>query len=217
MIFRNGQGIVITSNGPGKVHLLSYASNAGIVPHEGTTTTNREGVTRFVISHSYTFTKFAFFWEGVGQAFCAIGEDNNKVPVGTSWTAATCIAWSGSSFTSENVSSCTAGGVNRDNQVTCFIIPDNLPSQATPEPAKPVTQPAVNSVPLVNGTYTITNVRQLKSVSLNGSSEGTSVVGGATNAAVTDNFKVRLYFPRFLQAVHNSYQVEHYSTGRRNI
>lgn len=124
-IYIDGRGVIVSARGPGKVHLLSYASNANLPAHVGTITTNREGVTRFMISHSYTFTKFAFYWEGSGEAVCGAGSSLIRQPVGTSWNAATCADWGSTSFTTQNVSTFTTSAVSRDNQVTCFIIPDN--------------------------------------------------------------------------------------------
>ncbi|KAF8881499.1 hypothetical protein BD779DRAFT_1013131 [Infundibulicybe gibba] len=39
--FLNGEGVLVTARGPGKVHLLSYQSNGGVVAHIGAITTNR--------------------------------------------------------------------------------------------------------------------------------------------------------------------------------
>lgn len=125
-IFSHGQGILVITRGPGKVHLLSYASDSDSAPHKGTTTTDLEGITRFLISHSYGYTKYAFFWEGAGQAFCTFGQDTNRVLVGTHWNAATCVEFGSPRFTTQNVSSYTVGAFNRDNIATCFIIPDDF-------------------------------------------------------------------------------------------
>jgi hypothetical protein len=175
-----GKGIVITTRGPGKVHLLSYANNSGTSPHKAITTTSRKGTTRFVISHTFNFTKFAFYWDGASQASCTTGEDTGTVPVGTGWNAATCVTWNSYSFTTENVSSDVSRALDRNNLITCFILPDDHTLTADSELVKP----------LSTGIYSIRNVRQLKALSLNDSFDGTPIVGDAVDATVTENSKV---------------------------
>ncbi|KAJ6606269.1 hypothetical protein DFH09DRAFT_1386968 [Mycena vulgaris] len=43
-------------------------SNGGLPNHTGTMATTNAGETRFLISHSYTFNGFAFYWDGAGEA-----------------------------------------------------------------------------------------------------------------------------------------------------
>jgi hypothetical protein len=124
--YLNGNGVIVSARGPGKVHLLSYASNSNLPAHVGTTTTTSGGITRFIISHSYTFTKFAFYWDGEGEAGCGKGQGLVRQPVGKSWEAATTADWGTTEFRTQNVGSFTTSAVPRDNEVTCFIIPDNL-------------------------------------------------------------------------------------------
>jgi hypothetical protein len=203
MSFPRGQGIVITARGPGKVRLLTYVNNGGIV--EGTTTTNREEVTRFLISHS---EKLAFFWDGAHPASCTIGEDTSKVPVGTSWNAATCIAQNSSSFTTEDVSGDVGRAVNKGNLTTCFIIPSD---HSPPEHIK-------SAQPLATGTYSITNAKQLKVVALTDSFDGTPIVGDAANATVTDSSKVLYLLSLSLSPLITSHgQVECYQAQERKI
>jgi hypothetical protein len=128
-IFLNGNGVIVSARGPGSIHLISFASNGNLPNHIGTITTTPstpDKVTRFIISHSYTFTKFAFYWDGAGQAVCGKGQDLVRQPVGNSWNVATCVDWGSANFTTQNVTTFTTSAVTRDNQVTCFIIPDNL-------------------------------------------------------------------------------------------
>jgi hypothetical protein len=121
--FQSGNGVMVTTRGPGKIHLISYASNASLPNHVGTITTANQGETRFIISHSYTFTQFAFYWDGAGEAVYSIGDQLLRQPVGNSWNKAVNIAWGGSAAATSDVSSQVASAVSRDNQVTCFIIP----------------------------------------------------------------------------------------------
>jgi len=124
----SGNAVIVVARGPGKMHLISYASNAKDLPaHVGAISApswTQEGQeTRFVISHSYTFTQFAFYWEGAGEAAYFIGDQLARQPVGTSWKGAINIEWGGSAATTKDVSGEVPSAVQRDNQVTCFIVP----------------------------------------------------------------------------------------------
>lgn len=125
-IFANGQSIVVTAHGTGRLHLLTYQSNGGLPDVVGTTTTTNEGNTRFMLSHSYTFNGFAFYWDGTGEAVYRIGTGLQKSPVGTSWGAASNAAWGESVVTSKDVTSIVPAAKTRDNEITCFIIPDEV-------------------------------------------------------------------------------------------
>ncbi|KAK7040684.1 hypothetical protein VNI00_009590 [Paramarasmius palmivorus] len=61
-IFTNGNTLTVTVRGPGELYLLSYQSNAQLGDNIGSLTTASEGITKFVISHSYTYERFAFFF-----------------------------------------------------------------------------------------------------------------------------------------------------------
>ncbi|KAJ7118873.1 hypothetical protein C8R44DRAFT_673125 [Mycena epipterygia] len=121
--FRNGVGPVVTTRGPGKIHLLTYQSNAGIPNHVGTITTTNTGVTRFIISHSYTFEGFAFYWDGAGEAVWTLGDTLMRQLVGKSWATATSVPWVGQPVTSADMNSQVSSAVVRDNLVSCFFIP----------------------------------------------------------------------------------------------
>ncbi|KIK00628.1 hypothetical protein K443DRAFT_7479 [Laccaria amethystina LaAM-08-1] len=123
-VFVNGQTLVVSAVGPGKLHLLSYESNGGLPNHVGYLPTSKTGETRFLISHSYTFTKFAFFWEGSGEAVYGIGTSLVRQPVGTSWDSASLASWGSPTITTANVTSQLTSALTCDNQITAFIIPD---------------------------------------------------------------------------------------------
>ncbi|KAF8958138.1 hypothetical protein BDZ97DRAFT_1668855 [Flammula alnicola] len=119
-----GQGVTVTTEGPGSIHLLTYASNAShaLPAVVGTTTTTSPGTTRFIISHSYTFEKFAFYWDGAGTAVCGKGwEDVPVQPVGTSWAQATSADWSAYAFATTDVTSEATSAIDMANKITCFI------------------------------------------------------------------------------------------------
>ncbi|KDR69481.1 hypothetical protein GALMADRAFT_1352495 [Galerina marginata CBS 339.88] len=123
--YRYGEGVIVATRGPGSVHLISYESNT-LPAHIGKITTSSPGVTRFLISHSYTFTKFAFYWDGNGEAVCGKGQELGRQAVGKSWETATCADWGTSEFVTKDVTAFTASALPRDNGVTCFIIPDKF-------------------------------------------------------------------------------------------
>ncbi|KAJ7042113.1 hypothetical protein C8F04DRAFT_994421, partial [Mycena alexandri] len=120
--FISGNGVLVTSRGPGKVHLISYASNAGLPNHVGTITTANDGETRFIISHSYTFTQFAFYWEGTGEAVFSVGDQLVRQAVGNGWNKAITVPYGGQPAVGD-VSGQVSSAVQRDNEVTCFIVP----------------------------------------------------------------------------------------------
>ncbi|KAF8998863.1 hypothetical protein BDQ17DRAFT_1308953 [Cyathus striatus] len=133
MAFFNGYGVIVSARGPGNLHLVSYASINGLPNVFGSVSakpnvTGNDDVTRFMISHSYYYTKYAFYWDGPDEAVCGIGLDLIRSPVGTSWQQATMIDWGGANFTSGNVTSFVndAASVQRDNDITAFVIPDHL-------------------------------------------------------------------------------------------
>ncbi|KDR77697.1 hypothetical protein GALMADRAFT_411187 [Galerina marginata CBS 339.88] len=122
--FQYGQGVIVDANGPGRIHLLSYGANqASNTAHIGTITTASEGKTRFIISHSYDYTKFAFFWDGAGEAVSGLGQQPFNQAVGKSWEEATCADYNTNAFATRDVTAATTDAVTRDNLVTCFIIP----------------------------------------------------------------------------------------------
>ncbi|KAJ6602286.1 hypothetical protein B0H10DRAFT_2080558 [Mycena sp. CBHHK59/15] len=108
--FRNGVCPIVTTRGPGKIHLLSFESNV-----------RRD---RFMISHSYSFTQFAFYWDGAGEAVWTLGDWLARQPVGTGWATATSVPWNGQPVAAADVRAAAESAVQRDNQVTCFIIPE---------------------------------------------------------------------------------------------
>ncbi|KAJ7184432.1 hypothetical protein C8R46DRAFT_1064046 [Mycena filopes] len=124
--FNNGMGVLVTARGPGKVHLISYGSNAGLPNHVGTIATApsaADAITRFMISHSYTFTGFALYWDGAGEAVVSVGDQLLRQPVGNSWAKAVNIPYGGQAAINSDISAQVASAVQRDNMVTCFIIP----------------------------------------------------------------------------------------------
>ncbi|KAF9073337.1 hypothetical protein BDP27DRAFT_1360276 [Rhodocollybia butyracea] len=122
-IFTNGQTLTVTTRGPGNLNLVSYQSNGGIPNVAGATPTTNAGVTRFVISHSYTFERFAFFWDGAGEAVYTIRTALANNPVGRSWAEASGVSWGATTVSTVNATSFVASAVARNNEATCFVIP----------------------------------------------------------------------------------------------
>ncbi|KAJ7887155.1 hypothetical protein B0H13DRAFT_2326347 [Mycena leptocephala] len=128
MTYTNGLAPIVTVYGPGNLHHLSYASNGAITNVVGkiTTTAAAENRTNFLLGFSYTYTGYAFYWDGAGPAFWRVAGSPFTEPVGTSWTDATGVPWGNEVVLGENVQAQVATAVNRDNEVIAFIIPDNL-------------------------------------------------------------------------------------------
>ncbi|KAJ7176888.1 hypothetical protein C8R46DRAFT_46012 [Mycena filopes] len=129
MTYTNGIAPIVTVYGPGSLHHLSYASNAGIPNVVGkipTTAKNDTAVTNFLLGFSYTWTGYAFYWDGPGQAFWRVAGSPFVEPVGTSWTTATGVPWGNEVVLGLNVQAQVATAENRDNEVTVFFIPGGL-------------------------------------------------------------------------------------------
>lgn len=113
----------MNANGPGKLHVLSFESIGGCANHVGYTETNYSGTTRFLISHSYTFERYAFYWEGTGAAVYGMGNSPAvQIPLGTGWGTAAIIGWNTSNFVTGDVTARLQTAVLRDGMVTAFII-----------------------------------------------------------------------------------------------
>ena len=126
-IFSHGTGLFVTAKGPGKLHLLTYASNhslENVVGYVGTPAgTSPRDTTCFIISHSYYYTRFAFYWEGTGEAVYGAGDSAIRYPMMKGWDKATILAWGSSSFTTGNVQAEVNTAVVRDQLITAFIVP----------------------------------------------------------------------------------------------
>ncbi|KAK7021907.1 hypothetical protein VNI00_017196 [Paramarasmius palmivorus] len=122
-IFTNGNTLAVTVRGPGKLHLLSYQSNGKIGNVVGSLATTSQGVTKYIISHSYTFERFAFFFDGAGEAVYSIGSGLARFPVnGKNWKEASLVSWGSASVTTGDVEAEASKAVNRDNMITAFIV-----------------------------------------------------------------------------------------------
>ncbi|KAJ7627031.1 hypothetical protein FB45DRAFT_795252, partial [Roridomyces roridus] len=89
--------------------------------------TTNEGITNFLLGFSYTWTGYAFYWDGAGPAYWRLANDTIlREPVGTSWSSATGVPWGTEIELNINVEAQLTGAANRDDEVTVFIIPDDL-------------------------------------------------------------------------------------------
>lgn len=101
-IFSRGVSSVVTARGGGKVHLLSYQCIVRILSVVGSITTTNLNEMRFIISHSYTYERYAFYWEGAGEA--VFGASLERKPVGRSWSDARVAVWGTTGVTTGNAS-----------------------------------------------------------------------------------------------------------------
>ena len=125
-IFVDGRALVVTTRGPGKLHVLWYDNNQGRPNIIGATQTNNNGVTRIIISHNHYFEKHAFFWDGAGEAVSSVGSDLFRRPVGGNWSQASLVQWGTSAVTTVDASgpASAAGNLNVNNAACAYIVPD---------------------------------------------------------------------------------------------
>ncbi|KAJ7114933.1 hypothetical protein C8R44DRAFT_676034 [Mycena epipterygia] len=126
MTYTNGLAPIVTVYGPGNLHHLSYASNGGIPNVVGIISTKSEGTTNFLLGFTYTYTGYAFYWDGAGPAFWRVANSTFQEPVGTSWTDATGVPWGNEVILGLNVQAQVATAENRDNEVIVYFIPNDL-------------------------------------------------------------------------------------------
>ncbi|KAI9450636.1 hypothetical protein F5148DRAFT_1227043 [Russula earlei] len=124
MIFVGGKSVNVTTRGPGRLYLFTHGSNVGAPSTVGGTATNNEGITRYLISFSHNFTKFAFYWDGQGEAVYSIDTRLVRKPVGKSWKEACYILWGADEVQIADVSKDVTVALPRDEETTCFIIHD---------------------------------------------------------------------------------------------
>ncbi|KAF8212599.1 hypothetical protein K438DRAFT_1707767 [Mycena galopus ATCC 62051] len=115
---------IVSVVGPGNIHHISYASNSGLANYVGKVPTTSEGETNFLLSFSFSYLSFAFYWDGAGPAFWREGNSSFQLPVGTSWTDATGVPWSDEIILGLNVEAEVAAATTND--VPVYIIPNNL-------------------------------------------------------------------------------------------
>jgi len=127
-IFVNGNGIMVITRGIGKLHLLSYASNNGGVDWVTSISTSNQDVTRFMLSFSLHYFKYAFFWEGEGEAVYRIGDGLLTQPVGRNWAQASAVGQNDTSVGTLDASSVAANAsvLTPSGLATCYIIPDKI-------------------------------------------------------------------------------------------
>ncbi|KAK6984858.1 hypothetical protein R3P38DRAFT_2575488 [Favolaschia claudopus] len=128
----NGLAPIVTVHGAGTLHHLAYASNSMVQNTVGTmpapvAATDTTTVTNFVLGFSYTFTDFAFYWDGAAPATGSVAKSGVTWPVGTSWTNATRTPWGTSEIIlGQNVESQVATALVRPNEVVVYVIPGGL-------------------------------------------------------------------------------------------
>jgi len=125
VIFEDGRCLVVTTRGKGSLHLFTYDSTLTSDNVVGSTPTTNTGVTRFLVSFSHTYKRYAFFWDGAGEAVYGFGTSLQRKPVGTSWNHASEALRGASTITTTNVSLIVVKASKR-NSTTCYIIPDQI-------------------------------------------------------------------------------------------
>lgn len=123
-IFYHGNGVIVNTKGPGKLHLLSYGGKAGIQNVVGYVETAATGITRFLISHTYSHNCFAFYWEGKGEAVYGAGNSLIREPLATTWRTATSVEKGAPFFTTHDVRAEADHANVKNGEITVFIIPN---------------------------------------------------------------------------------------------
>jgi len=129
-IFIGDQVVTVTTVGSGTLSLLTYGSeeleDPALPAIVGSKTTNNAGETRWVISFSHAYFRWAFIWEGAGASYLRIGASTTTQSVGTSWEDATLIHWGDSTVTQGDATAALSGALNRDNATTFWVIPNDF-------------------------------------------------------------------------------------------
>ena len=121
--------LVITTTGPGTLHVLNYDISSGasgiLRKVIGSKSTAKTGETRFIISHVYNYKKLAFYWDGAGEAVYGIGASLLRQSVGKSWSNASVATWGSSTITTVDVSAeAKTAESNVENRINAYYIPD---------------------------------------------------------------------------------------------
>ncbi|KAJ7898351.1 hypothetical protein B0H13DRAFT_1884309 [Mycena leptocephala] len=124
MTYTGGIAPIVTVYGPGSLHHLAYASNSALGNVMGAVATTSTSTTNFALGFSYTYTGYAFYWDGPGDAFWRLGNSTLREPVGTSWANATGVPWGTEILLGVNVEAQAAKAAKGTAEVA--LIPDNL-------------------------------------------------------------------------------------------
>ncbi|KAF8521660.1 hypothetical protein JB92DRAFT_2889967 [Gautieria morchelliformis] len=133
-IFLNGDAILVTTHGPGNLHLYTYgpASMKEYGSYYGSVHTSRSGVSNFIITYSYHYSKYAFYWDGKGKAECHVRWNSNPKtsPVaGKGWGQSSWVKLGDTEVSVLDVSpNYFVRSSNVGNKVTCYLLPETLPS-----------------------------------------------------------------------------------------
>jgi hypothetical protein len=124
-IFIDGQALVVTTRGPGSLHLLTYSKDptSSFGKFVRPTSTSNAGTTRFLVSFTHNYDGYAFHWDGAGEAVYGIGANLERKPVGRSWKNASAISWTATTVTTIDATSIVAGAP-ANSAATVFVIPD---------------------------------------------------------------------------------------------
>ncbi|KAJ7772350.1 hypothetical protein B0H16DRAFT_1305250 [Mycena metata] len=113
---------IVTVIGPGNFHHISYDSISALPSFVGMIPTSSAGVTNFLLSFSFSYLSFAFYWDGDGPAFWREGNSSFELPVGTSWADAIGVPWSDEKILGLDVEAEVAAATTND--VPVYIIPE---------------------------------------------------------------------------------------------
>lgn len=125
-IFHDGNAIIVTTEGPGKLRHFSYGSG-NMQSRSGSVATTRHGVSHFVIGFSYTFPRYAFIWEGNGKATCCTSFNRQEHPVGKSWSDACLVEYGHPAINRGALhESIFHGTLPNIDDTICYLLPEKL-------------------------------------------------------------------------------------------
>ncbi|KAJ7612664.1 hypothetical protein FB45DRAFT_803218 [Roridomyces roridus] len=127
MTYSDGVAPIVTTYGPGNLHHLAYGTTQPFDDVMGFLTTTNENTTNFLLSFSFGYPSYAFYWDGPGEAFWRVGSSTALEPVGTSWENATGVPLSGEVILGLNVASVAAKALDHGSgRILAFVIPEDL-------------------------------------------------------------------------------------------
>ncbi|KAJ7722696.1 hypothetical protein B0H16DRAFT_1334592 [Mycena metata] len=124
-----GQGLapIVTVYGAGNLHHPTYQSATIGGTVFGTIPATSEGTTNFLLGWSLNYRSYAFYWDGVGEAFWRVGlNSTERLPVGTSWQDATSVWFGESAILGVNVEADVATSGNAGEGITVYYMPKDL-------------------------------------------------------------------------------------------
>jgi len=122
--FQGLNTLLLMTIGSGTLSHISYQTLPGVDNVLQAKSITAMNETRWVLGFSYYFQKYAFIWEGEGEATYRVGDSVQTVPVGRSWNNATIVTWNSPVITNGDVSPLATGTFGTDP--IAWVVPPPL-------------------------------------------------------------------------------------------